>query len=191
MYRRSRDQKAATAIDDMQRRLSPVRNANPLAEAVRPIRYLREYSNYLTPKTGFLSADTWTMFGIFSRNAMLNQIILVSLFAGSLLLPRLAFKLTWMRILSRNGTATLASVTILLLCVCATVVLTANLRRLGPFGDKESDEKPNTMSTAAEPKVPKYARPFCRSCRGPVAPCRFSYGSGLSLALHRTVDQSC
>ena len=77
----------------MQRRLSPVRNANPVADAVRPIRYLREYSNYLTPRTGFLSADTWTMIGIFTRNALLNQVILVSLFAGLLLLPRAIVKL--------------------------------------------------------------------------------------------------
>ena len=50
---------------EIQRRLSPVRSPNPMDEQVRPIRFLREYSNYLTPKTGFLSSDTWTMIGIY------------------------------------------------------------------------------------------------------------------------------
>ncbi len=93
MHRQSGTRKRSDAINDMQRRLSPVRNANPVAGAVRPIRYLREYSNYLTPRTGFLSADTWTMIGIFTRNALLNQVILVSLFAGLLLMPRGIVKL--------------------------------------------------------------------------------------------------
>jgi hypothetical protein len=51
-------------MTDIQRRLSPIRSPNPMDERVRPIRYLREYSNYLTPHTGFFSADTWTMIGI-------------------------------------------------------------------------------------------------------------------------------
>ncbi len=93
MHRQSGTRKRSDAINDMQRRLSPLRNANPVADAVRPIRYLREYSNYLTPRTGFLSADTWTMIGIFTRNALLNQVILVSLFAGLLLMPRVIVKM--------------------------------------------------------------------------------------------------
>ena len=144
----------------MQRRLSPARNPNPLAAAVRPIRYLREYSNYLTPKTGFLSADTWTMLGIFSRNALLNQVILVSLFAGFLLLPRLALKLTWMGYLARPGTTYLAAGAVIVLCGIATYLLVANLRRLDPQGKHPPEERRSTMQPASEPKVPKYARPF-------------------------------
>jgi hypothetical protein len=53
----------ADAIAELQRRLSPDRSPNPLDERVRPIRFLREYSNYLTPRTGFFSADTWTCWG--------------------------------------------------------------------------------------------------------------------------------
>lgn len=79
------------AVRALQRALSPVRSPNPMDERVRPIRFLREYSNYLTPRTGFFSADTWTMIGIFVRNALLNQVIIVSLLAAALLGPRLAF----------------------------------------------------------------------------------------------------
>jgi glycerophosphoryl diester phosphodiesterase len=85
---------AASTMADIERRLSPTRSPNPMDERVRPIRFLREYSNYLTPRTGFFSADTWTMLGIFIRNALLNQVIIIALFSAALLGPRLAFALT-------------------------------------------------------------------------------------------------
>ena len=62
------------------------------AEA-RQISFLRQYSNYLTPQTGFLSADTWAMLAIYLRNLLLNLTILTALFAAFLLFPRLL--LTW------------------------------------------------------------------------------------------------
>ena len=144
----------------MQRRLSPVRNANPVADAVRPIRYLREYSNYLTPRTGFLSADTWTMIGIFTRNALLNQVILVSLFAALLLMPRAIVKLVgagigpsavwidWLFIALIGG-----------LIAVATWILIKNLRRLDPLGSEDRRDHTASMTMAVEPEVPLYARP--------------------------------
>jgi hypothetical protein len=57
---------------------------------VRPVRYLRRYSNYLTPDTSLLSADTWTLAAIWSRNTLLNLAIIVSGIAALLLLPRFA-----------------------------------------------------------------------------------------------------
>ena len=55
----------------------------------REITYLRQFSNYLTPKTGFLSADTWTMVAIYLRNLLLNLTILTTFLAAVLLVPRL------------------------------------------------------------------------------------------------------
>jgi hypothetical protein len=37
-----------------------------------PLRHLREYSNYLTPKVGLFSADTWTALSIVLRNMAVN-----------------------------------------------------------------------------------------------------------------------
>lgn len=42
-----------------------------------PIRHLRQYSSYLTPKVGVFSADTWAAFAIVLRNMLLNWLILV------------------------------------------------------------------------------------------------------------------
>jgi hypothetical protein len=54
-----------------------------------PIRRLREYSHYLTPQWGLLSADTWTWVAIYLRNLFLNWLVLVPLLAAALAIPRL------------------------------------------------------------------------------------------------------
>ncbi|HET9312579.1 MAG TPA: patatin-like phospholipase family protein, partial [Nitrospira sp.] len=55
----------------------------------RPIKWLRQYSNYLSPRLGLLSADSWTLFGSYLRNLTLNWLILVPLIAAVLGIPRL------------------------------------------------------------------------------------------------------
>ena len=52
-----------------------------------PLRWLRRYSNYLTPQVGLFSADTWVAFAIWLRNTFLNQIVLVSSILLVLLIP--------------------------------------------------------------------------------------------------------
>jgi len=54
----------------------------------QPVHHLREYSNYLTPKLGLLSADTWAFLGAYFRNLILMWLVLVPLFLGVLALPR-------------------------------------------------------------------------------------------------------
>ena len=55
----------------------------------RAIRFLREFSNYLTPKLGMFSGDTWALIAIYVRNALLNQLVLLLALIGVLLIPRL------------------------------------------------------------------------------------------------------
>ncbi len=54
-----------------------------------PITFLRQFSNYLTPKTGALSVDTWTAVATYVRNLVLNLTIVVLFLSVLLLLPRL------------------------------------------------------------------------------------------------------
>ena len=42
------------------------------------IAWLRAYSNYLTPRLGLFSADTWTAAALFVRNLILNWLVLLS-----------------------------------------------------------------------------------------------------------------
>jgi hypothetical protein len=63
-------------------------NTDPSADHTRPVRFLREYSSYLTPHAGFFSADTWTMLAIWLRNTSLNLIVLALFLMGLLVAPR-------------------------------------------------------------------------------------------------------
>jgi hypothetical protein len=79
----------STGLDAVCRQLIPLPRPGCGPQTPEPIRWLRRYSNYLTPQTGLLSADTWVTFAIWMRNTFLNQIILISLLVSLLLVPHL------------------------------------------------------------------------------------------------------
>ncbi|MDQ3064601.1 MAG: patatin-like phospholipase family protein [Acidobacteriota bacterium] len=66
---------------------------NPLDEFehIEPpeITYLRSYSNFMSPRPGLFSTDTWTLIAIYLRNLLLNWTVFLPLIAMFLLLPRL------------------------------------------------------------------------------------------------------
>ncbi len=70
-------------------RRRPFRNPDPADPHVRPIRFLREYSNYLAPTAGFFTADTWTMVSTWLRNTALNLLVLAFSLMALLIAPRL------------------------------------------------------------------------------------------------------
>jgi hypothetical protein len=61
----------------------------PGANQLDPIGYLRNYGNYLSPKLGFLSADTWTLAARVILNMALNWLVLIPLLLFALMAPRL------------------------------------------------------------------------------------------------------
>jgi hypothetical protein len=56
----------------------------------QPIQHLRQYSAYLTPKSGLFSGDLWAPIAIIIRNLLLNWLILLPVIAA----PVIAIKLT-------------------------------------------------------------------------------------------------
>ncbi len=64
--------------------------ADPQKPEPGPLLFLRQYSNYLTPRLGALSGDTWTVASIVIRNLLLNLLVMVPLLAAALALPLLA-----------------------------------------------------------------------------------------------------
>jgi hypothetical protein len=71
------------------------KRAKPDREAPE-IHWLRTYSNYLTPKLGLTSADTWAGIAIFLRNLILNWFVLLPVLAAILLVLKLfAIALGW------------------------------------------------------------------------------------------------
>ncbi len=71
-------------FEELQRRPDSTLNPEP-----QPIRHLRSYSNYLTPKTGLTSVDTWTLIATYVRNMFLNWLVLISWLAAAMMIPRL------------------------------------------------------------------------------------------------------
>ena len=61
--------------------------ARPLEPEPVPISHLRNYSNYLSPRLGLLSADTWTLVATYLRNIFLNWLVLIPVLVGLLTLP--------------------------------------------------------------------------------------------------------
>ena len=104
------------------------------------IAHLRRYSNYLSPKLGLLSADTWSMVTIWLRNTSLIQGTVVLAIAAALMPPRPLFEafLHW------PWAGYLRWATILLF-VFGTVGIAGNLLRL------TSDTQPKILKAASWP----------------------------------------
>ncbi len=71
-----------------------IQRSLPPQRAPFEIRWLRSYSNYLTPEKGLFTLDTWTAIAIWIRNTLLNQIVLISALLFMLLIPWL-FSVPW------------------------------------------------------------------------------------------------
>jgi len=74
----------AGSLHKVVQRLNPTNSIDPLADEVRPIRWLRMYSNYLTPNASIMSTDSWTAGITWLRNCIINQIILLLFFITTL-----------------------------------------------------------------------------------------------------------
>ena len=65
------------------------RPVEPLDPEPIPVYNLRIYANYLTPKTGLLSPDTWTLIAVYLRNLILNWLVFLPAIMTLLMLPRI------------------------------------------------------------------------------------------------------
>ncbi len=68
-------------IDEVEKKLPGV------PEEAAEVNFLRDYSNYLTPRKGIFGADTWAAIATYLRNLLLNQAILISFLAALLFFP--------------------------------------------------------------------------------------------------------
>jgi hypothetical protein len=71
--------KRSGSIFKVMARLNPEMSCDPRGQEVRPIQWLRMYSNYLTPNASLMSTDSWTLGITWLRNTLLNQIIIMLL----------------------------------------------------------------------------------------------------------------
>ena len=73
----------ARALDQLQEFSRP----NAFEPEPQPIRNLREYRNYLTPKLGLFSADTWTAAAMVVRNMLLNWLVILPALGAVVAIP--------------------------------------------------------------------------------------------------------
>jgi hypothetical protein len=66
------------------------KRGNGLGREPEELRGLRANSNYLTPRLGLMSADTWAAAALYLRNVLLNWLIYLPLFVAVILVPILA-----------------------------------------------------------------------------------------------------
>jgi hypothetical protein len=128
----------APKFSEVERVLNPGRRDNPSEQEPDEIRFLRDYSNYLTPRKGLLGVDVWTVIVSSLRNLTLNLTILVFTLTALLVIPILFIDLY-----SRIATFLSSEATIicsLLLFVVAGLGMVANLSSItvadSQFGGK-------------------------------------------------------
>jgi len=98
-----------------------------LTDWVPSIEHLRRYSNYLAPRSGLMSVDTWTMWASWIRNAFLIQLTAVAWLWALIVLTRINEAVfTWHRFATlavAPGNLILAPMVILLtIAVCRSVL---------------------------------------------------------------------
>lgn len=76
-------------IKQVEDKLSAPAQAPQQSGEVPEVHFLRNYSNYLTPRKGLLGGDFWAFVAAYLRNTLLNQTILVLALLSVLLSPRI------------------------------------------------------------------------------------------------------
>ena len=103
-------------------RLNPDKSPDPFGEEVRPIRWLRMFSNYFAPVASVMSVDAWTIGITWLRNTLLNQVIILMLFLSALLSIKALYRIWRMPIWATDG---------VLYAVCGTLLLLSLVAGLG------------------------------------------------------------
>jgi hypothetical protein len=101
-----------------------------------PVTWLRDYSNYLTPRRGLLSGDSWAAIATYLRNLLLNLTALVCFLALVLLLPR------WLYVASEELAET-PDLYFMVACGLAALALLFVARNLSAF-DSQGEPRWNS-----------------------------------------------
>src|SRR6266404_6235063 len=113
------------------------------------LRELRANSNFLTPKLGLLSADTWTGIALYIRNLLLNWFIFGPLFLSVLLVPHTSFDvLIWFNDAFGSLNWTVLTIGALLLLAGLAVTVAARPAR----------DRPNRHGLPERPVAPDQQR---------------------------------
>jgi len=79
---------AGVGVGEIENQLASQPYSTAAAGDPPQVHFLRDYSNYLTPRKGILSDDFWAFLGSYLRNTILNLLILLLSLLSVLLVPR-------------------------------------------------------------------------------------------------------
>jgi len=101
------------------------------------IRWLRAYSNYITPRLGLLGGDAQAAISTWLRNFLLNMTVLTALLATALVIPRLLQRLGAL-LAGWEEYASAYEILVFVLAIPAVLVVTLNLVRYTPGSGSEA-----------------------------------------------------
>ncbi len=116
----------------------------PVYHEPHEVRFLRDYSNYLTPRKGIFGADTWTVASMYLRNLFLNLLILVCALVMVLLLPHLISKLHDYQTLENGGVSLIIGLSAIL---CSIIMTISNLEGLSEVQANPKTQKKLKFTT--------------------------------------------
>ena len=131
---------SAQAREAVLSELAATMASEPLRPEPVPIDRLREFSNYLTPRTGIFSGDTWAVVAIVVRNLLLNWLVIVPVLAVAVVIPQGTFLFAGARDLGSVSWAKSLSWVALALGLLSSVLthlMRARERGIAPEADPE------------------------------------------------------
>lgn len=134
-----------------------------------PVTFLRDYSNYLTPRKGLLGADTWAAIATWFRNVLLNQVILIGFLAVVMYLPwMLGSVFEYGSLMERKPLLFAAAAGLLVIWATAWgVVHTSTCAGMAQEAKRRGDEDPKHWEWTSQRNVllwvvlPLFAGAFC------------------------------
>lgn len=173
---------SVTKVSD---RLNPDKSPDPFAEEVRPIRWLRMFSNYFTPMASIMSIDAWTIGVTWLRNTLLNQVIIVLLLLTGLLGIRLIYEVWicenfWKT--QQSGTISYVSGSVLILAIA----LLAGLSMRAYHGGKPGH---NIMSHAKSKRISQLIMLIMFAASFVISASLFWHPADPNLSLHEDINE--
>lgn len=141
--------------DEVERKLRepPV---DPTDTEPAPVAHLRAYSNYLSPRVGFFSADTWTLIATYLRNLLLMWLILIPMLSAGVMVPRVALAVTRMSALSGWQWIVLLPIAVVALALGAMAVKFVH-------GNRPERDQHGAIGSI-DPATKRNQRAFLRQC---------------------------
>jgi hypothetical protein len=140
--------KRERSLDTVEEELRRQRGSGAEYREPEAISYLRQYSNYLTPRMGMLTADTWALISTYLRNLTLNLLTITSVFMVLFLIP-------WLTVLFSQTMLNRAADHQEAIFICAMVFLAVGVYFISANQVYWSVKKQRTAGTL---QYPWYAR---------------------------------